>query len=81
MKRPPPYYRIFILVGIVFLRLTLIALLLGGTDKIPALQGKIITGGKLNIANALTGPTPTILSHSGENWWTWHIRGLSSIKN
>jgi subtilisin family serine protease len=36
----------------------IIARLLNGTDKIPALAGKTKSGGRMNLANALLGTTP-----------------------
>jgi subtilisin family serine protease len=45
--------------------------ILGGVDKIPSLAGQVLTGGRLNVANAValintTGSTPTASFKSGQ---------------
>jgi len=49
----------------------LIARLFRSVTPVPGLKGKTITGGTLNVAKALTGPTPTKDSfyHPQESWW------------
>ncbi len=51
----------------------LIARLLRNVTPVPALKGKIITGGTLNIAKALMGSTPTkdAFYHPQESWGSW----------
>lgn len=51
----------------------LIARLLTSVDPLPSLKRKTITGGALNIAKALTGPTPGPKSfhHPSESWATY----------
>lgn len=60
----------------------LIARLFRSVDLVPSLKGKIIMGGTLNVAKALTGPTPTkgLFYHPQESWGLW-IQSLSQSKD
>ena len=55
---------------------SLIARLLAGVDKLPELEGKVKTGGKLNIYNALTGSKPILpippSGKNGESFRSWY---------
>ncbi|MCX6958599.1 MAG: S8 family peptidase [Verrucomicrobiae bacterium] len=59
----------------------LIARLVNSVDQLPSLKGKTITGGTLNIAKALTGPTPGPESfyHPHESWSTY-VKSLISMR-
>ena len=60
----------------------LIARLVNSVDKLPSLKGKTITGGTLNVAKALTGPTPgpELFYHPSESWSTY-VQSLNASGN
>ncbi len=61
----------------------LIARLVNSVNPLPSLKGKTITGGALNIAKALVGPTPEPKSfyHPKESWTTCERSWNASYDN
>lgn len=51
--------------------------LMASTDKLPQLQGKVASGGRLNVAKAVTGPLQSV---SAENGNVWKIGSAQSIR-
>jgi subtilisin family serine protease len=50
--------------------------LLASVDKLPHLQGKVTSAGRLNVARAVTGPIENVSIDSGSVWKSGHVQTI-----